>query len=198
MKDYENLNKYFNKRPKTFLMVFFVWTIFIALCSIVVIILEPGLNISSVIYQAVYSLAVIGVVMYLYSVQFSLKKARVGKSLLKQADGNEEVRDRWLDEMESEIERAKYRNIEKKKKGCNFAITDNWIIGAVGIYLARMDAVRLNNIKSIGPFVTILRSRGGKAYFYQVSVTDKNGREHRFWMRNEAHMNSAIKYLQGR
>lgn len=198
MKDYENLNKYFNKTPKIWCIVLLVWTIFIGISNIALSFVESGVDLLSMIYSAVYVLVIAGVALYLYSVQFSLKKARVGKSLLKQADGNKEVRDRWLDEMESEIESAKYRDIGKKKKGCNFAITDNWIIGAVGFYMARMDAVRLSNIKSIGPFITIVKNRGARAYFYQVSVTDKNGKEHRFWMRSEENMNSAIKYLQSR
>lgn len=198
MKDYENLNKYFNKTPKIWLMVLLVWTILIGVSNIALAFLESGVDLLSMIYQAVYVLVVAGVVMYLYSVQFSLKKARVGKSLLKQADGNKEVRDRWLDEMESEIESAAYRDIGKKKKSCNFAITDNWIIGAAGIYMARMDAVRLTNIQSIRPFITIVKSKGAKAYYYQVGVTDKSGKEHRFLMRSEENMNSAIKYLQKR
>lgn len=187
MKKYPNITKYFNTIPRTFLLIgliiytsitiVFHWRLFVVgRTPIVIQLILLSVSVLLIVYMA-----------NAYYVQFSLERARIGKHFKKYLGFSKEEVAAALTQINSELERPVYSDINPKRKKCCFFITNNWVIGTDGAAALRVNAVRIADIKSV--------DKGGDTYSCTLEVRDNRNWGYYFHLSSYQHVNMAVKYL---
>ncbi len=205
MKPYPNITKYFNTVPRTYLLVATIWFGIVFIGSVAVAIAsivfgggtipsdDPALG--YIIYSLIYCAAIFLIFFYLYSCQFTLVRARVGKHLAKTYGYSKEQLENIFAQINQEIVNPRYADAMKKKKYCSFFITQNWIIGTDGVMIYRANAVHLANVRNVAKNV-LTRYRKGITYYYHVlEITDVKNHVYRFYLRDEQYRDQAYDVL---
>ncbi len=205
MKPYPNITKYFNTVPRTYLLVATIWFGIVFIGSVAVAIASivsgggtiPGDDpaLGYIIYSLIYCAVVFLIFFYLYSCQFTLVRARVGKHLAKTYGYNKEQLENIFVQINQEIVNPRYGDAMRKKKYCSFFITQNWIIGTDGVMIYRANAVHLANVCNVAKNV-LTRYRKGITYYYHVlEITDVKKHVYRFYLRDEQYRDQAYDFL---
>ena len=192
MKKYSTLNKYFNRTPRGFLFVFFLFNAIPTAINIIgaIISFDPILLVGTAV-----SVVFTAFVFYLYYNQLTLKKARLGKHLKKHYNLEGEQLVAALDSIENEINAPLYSDATNKRKFNAFFVTQNWLVGTDGIMLLRANACRRDNIKSIETNYLVRSKNGFTMYYYVLQVTENDGYVHRFYLRSEENRDMAYDFL---
>lgn len=205
MKPYPNITKYFNTVPRTYLLVATVWfgILFIGNIAMTIVsivseggaILGEGLGIGYILCSLIYCAVVFLMFFYLYSCQYTLVRARVGKHLAKMYGYDKSQLENIFAQINHEIVNPRYGDAMKKKKYCSFFITQNWIIGTDGVMIYRANAVHLSNVRNVAKNV-LTRYRKGITYCYHVlEITDVKNHVYRFYLRDEQYRDQAYDFL---
>lgn len=190
---YPNFNKDFNRTPKTVALVvgIFFGVMFVFSIVYTFIIATP---LAESLSSFFYSIVRIGICVYLYLIQFDMKKARIGKKIKKNfAGGDAQRAAQMTDEIESELGQPVYSDVANKYRNCNFVLTKNWIVGCQGRYLFRANAVRLDAVKEVEKIHRTVRSgrSGAVARYYELEIKDNNNVTYQFQLRNEESLEDA-------
>ena len=194
-KKYPNINKYFNRLGKGFVLAL---TIFYGCFGLLLIVgclsgteVEFGMLIGSIIWTI--GIVVVSFIFYLR--QVNLEKARLGKHLKKYYGLEGEALTNQIAKIDAEVGRPVYADASKKKRYNAFFVTENWLVGTDGFYLLRANACKREDIKSMKPLVVEMTRKGMTTYYYILQVDDKNGYTYNFWLRNEDNMIAAHEFL---
>lgn len=195
MKKYPNINKYFNRTPKgymLFLLIFHIVSggiIYIGCCSL------PEFFPVIRIGYLVYLVLIAQVIYYFYLRIVTLKKVRMGKHLTKYYGLERDALERQLDAIDKEMGHPIYADISKSRKYNAFFITENWLVGTDGVNLLRANVCKRQDIVKIDTGVMI-RIRKGTSYTYHILVvTDKNDYTYNFWLRSRKNLDMAYDFL---
>lgn len=194
-KKYPNINKYFNRLGKGFVLAL---TLFYGSFGVLLIVgcllgteVEFGMLISSIIW----TVAITAVCFMFYLRQVNLEKARLGKHLKKYYGLEGDALTDQIAKIDAEVGRPVYSDASKKKRYNAFFVTENWLVGTDGFYLLRANACKREDIKSMKPLVVEMTRKGMTTYYYVLQVDDKNGYTYNFWLRNEDNMIAAHEFL---
>lgn len=166
MKKRPTLNSCFNGTPKLWFMILFVFY-----CVTTVL----GLLIDFSIMGLISGALTVAVMYGLYLFQDMYEFLRVGKHL-KQYHGYEgDGLTAAFDKMEQEATRPLYKDVPKQKS-FSFMITENWIIGADGVMLLRMNACKRSDVVS----TELKTMSNSKQTFYVLQIKDKNNYTYQF------------------
>lgn len=205
MKPYPNITKYFNTVPRTYLLVATIWFGIVFAGSVLVAIVSiasgDGMSLGSdfgigfILYSLIHCAVVFLIFFYLYSCQYTLVRARVGKHLAKTYGYDKGQLENIFAQINQEIVNPRYGDAMRKKKYCSFFITQNWIIGTDGVMVYRANAVHLSNVRNVAKNV-LTRYRKGITYYYHVlEITDVKNHVYRFYLRDEQYRDQAYDFL---
>ncbi len=195
MKKYDRINSYFNSTPKLLLKIAIIWFGAMTLLAVVLGITSPDISIWTLLGSLLYGGAVCGIFVYLHTCQDTLVNARIGKHMKKVYGMSKEEIEVALDQINTEMNNARYSDVMPKKKYCSFFITENWMIGTDGIMLLRANAVKLCNVTNIQKNYLVRRNKGGTYYYFVIEVTDVKNHVYRFYLRSEENRDRAYNFL---
>lgn len=199
MKKYQNFTKYFNTVPRTYaliLMIFYGISLIISIALCFVELGIPGevegiMKVTSLMWAIIVEAFFIN----LYMVQFTLKRARIGKQLKKNYGFTGEELDAALAEINTELENPRYADATKKNKFNSFFITKNWIVGTEGVMLLRANAIKIADVAKVEKNYLVRHNRYRKIIYYVLQLTTKSDRVHRFYLRSEENVDMAGEFL---
>ena len=193
-KKYPNINKYFNRLGKGFVLVLMFFYGLIGIGCVLACI-TTGAGFGELLISLVWTVAIVVVCYLFYLRQVNLEKARLGKHLKKYYGLEGEALTNQIARIDAEVGRPVYADASKKKKYNAFFVTENWLVGTDGFYLLRANACKREDIKSMKPLVVEMTRKGMTTYYYILQVEDKNGYTYNFWLRNEDNMFAAHEFL---
>ena len=195
MKKYPNINKYFNRTPRGYLIFLMILHILAGGGILFWLFTMPEISwVIKIIYLA-YVILVALVICRFYLNIVTLVNARLGKHLTKYHGLEGEALVSQIDAIEDEIEKPVYADVSSKCKYNAFFITDNWLVGTDGVNLLRVNACKREDIVNIDTGVMV-KIRKGKSYFYHIlKVTDKNDYTYQFWLRSQKNLDLAYEKL---
>lgn len=200
MKKYPNINKYFNRTPKGYLI--FLMVLHIMAGGGIFLWLLTVSEISRVIKMGylVYVVLVALVIYHFYMNVVTLANARLGKHLAKCYGLEGEALVSQIDAIEAEVGKPVYADVSSRRKYNAFFITDNWLVGTDGVNFLRANACKREDIVKIDTGVMV-KVRKGTSYLYHIlMVTDKNNYTYKFWLRSQKNLEMAyekLKHIQG-
>jgi hypothetical protein len=196
MKKYDNINRYFNTIPRGWALFAVIWFGLCALGSLLLGIANMDeFGIGMILGGVLYSGAICAFFFHVYSSQFTLVKARIGKNLKKLYGMSDEELVATFEQINKEMNNARYSDVMPSKKYCTFFITNNWIIGSDGVMVYRANAVKLSNIKLIEKNYLVRSNKGGTYYYYVLQITDVKNHVYRFNLRSEENRDKAYNFL---
>lgn len=196
MKKYKNINWYFNTIPRGWALFGAIWFGLCALGSLVLgIVNMDTFGAPMIIGSVLYSGLVSGFFVYVYSTQFTLVKARVGKNLKKLYGMTDEELEAAFTQIDNEMSNPRYASAYPKKKYASFFVTANWMIGSDGVMMYRANAVKLCNIRLIEKNYLVRNSKAGAVYFFVIQITDIKNHVYRFYLRDEEERDRAYNFL---
>ena len=196
-KQYPNLNKYFNKTPKGFILFFLIMYALSAVGTFLALFgaLFAGEGFFGALFSFVVTAAATCFVYWLYLSQVTFARAKMGKHLKKYYGLEGDALKAQIDKIEAEVGKPLYADASKKKKYNAFFVTENWLVGTDGIMLLRANACKRADIKSVEPAI-YTRTRKGITYYYHIlKVVDKNDYTYEFWLRSEENVAMAYEFL---
>lgn len=196
MRKYPNINKYFNRTPKgymLFLLIFHIVSgglIFIGCCSL------PEFFLLIRIVYLVYLIVIAFIIYYLYLRIVNLKNVKVGNHLMKYYGLEGKALERQIDAIDKEMVHPIYADICSNRKYNAFFITENWLVGTDGVNLLRANVCKRQDIIKVDTGVMV-RIRKGTSYTYHILVvTDKNNYTYNFWLRSQKNLDMAYDFLR--
>lgn len=194
MKKYPNINKYFNRTPKGYLIALLIFHILsggaIFLCMPVS---EVGWGYK--LGYLGYVILVALLIFHFYRNVVTLAKARMGKHLKQYYGLEKEALVAEIDAIEEEVGRPIYADVSDKHKYNAFFITDHWIVGTDGVNLLRANACKREDIVRYD-MGSMQKIRKGAAYVYYILlITDKNNYTYKFWLRSGEKLEEAYAKL---
>lgn len=193
-KKYPNINKYFNRLGKGFVLVLMCFYGFTGICGALGCI-TAGFGFAAAAISLIWAFAIVAVCFMFYLRQVNLEKARLGKHLKKYYGLEGDALVRQLEMIDAEVGRPVYADASKKKKRNAFFVTENWLVGTDGVYLARVNACKRSDIVSVDPYILEMTRKGMTTYYYMLKVADKNLHTYEFWLRGEDNMMMAHEFL---
>ncbi len=194
-KKYPNINKYFNRLGKGFVLALTVFYGFFGVLLIVGCISGTEVEFGMLLGSIIWTVAIVAVSFMFYLRQVNLEKARLGKHLKKYYGLEGDALTNQIAKIDAEVGRPVYADASKKKRYNAFFVTENWLVGTDGFYLLRANACKREDIKSMKPLVVEMTRKGMTYYYYVLQVDDKNGYTYNFWLRNEDNMIAAHEFL---
>lgn len=195
MKKYPNINKYFNRTPKGYLIFLMILHILSGGAIFVRLLPEPEIGWGIKIGYLAYLVVVALVIYHFYRNVVTLANARLGKHLKKYYGLDGEALVAQLDAIEAEVAKPIYADVSPNRKYNAFFITDNWLVGTDGVNLLRLNACKREDIikADTGAMVKL---RKGTSYVYHIlMVTDKNNYTYKFWLRSQENLEMAYEKL---
>lgn len=200
MKKYPNINKYFNRTPRGYLIFLMILHILsgggIFLWLLTVSEIGWGIKIGYLVYVVLIAL----VIHHFYMNVVTLANARLGKHLTKYCGLEGDTLVAQIDAIEAEVGKPVYADVSNNHKYNAFFITDNWLVGTDGVNLLRANVCKRVDIVKVDTGVMV-KIRKGKSYFYHIlMVTDKNNYTYKFWLRSQKNLQMAyekLKHIQG-
>lgn len=181
-KKYPTLNSYFNATPKLWFIILFVFYCITTVLGLLVDFSFGGL---------IAGVLTIAVMYGLYLFQDMYEHLRIGKHLKKYHGYEGDGLVAAFDKMEQEANRPLYKDIPKQKS-FSFMVTENWIIGADGVMLLRMNACKRSDVVSI----EIKTMSNSKQTFYVLQIKDKHNYTYRFALSSPESAQLAYDFLR--
>ena len=194
-KKYPNINKYFNRLGKGFVLALTVFYGFVGVLLILGCLFGTEVEFGMLLGSIIWTVAIVAVSFMFYLRQVNLEKARLGKHLKKYYGLEGEALTNQIAKIDAEVGRPVYADASKKKKRNAFFVTENWLVGMDGFYLVRANACKREDIQSVKPLVVEMTRKGMTYYYYILQVEDKNDYTYNFWLRNEDNMIAAHEFL---
>lgn len=195
MKKYPNINKYFNRTPKGFILFFLILYVISGIASLALSIFSPEIPLVDKLISLVWTIVIVGIFYYFYICQVSLTKARMGKHLKKYYGLEGDALVAAIDSIESELNKPLYADASNKRKYNAFFVTENWLVGTDGVMLMRANACKRADIQKIEKNVLTRRRKGITYYYYILQVTDKNNYVYQFYLRSQENVDMAYDFL---
>lgn len=194
-KQYPNLNKYFNRLGKGFILFFLIMNGLTGIGIILGCITSGFAGLGETLFFLIWTVGVIAFFYWLYLGQITFRRAKLGKHLKKYYDLEGEALKAQIDAIEAEVGNPLYKDVSKKRKMNAFYVTENWLVGTDGIMLVRPNACKRSDIKSIDPEIYTRNRKGITYYYYILKVVDKNDYTYEFWLRSEENVAMAYEFL---
>lgn len=193
MKKYPNINKYFNRTPRGYLISLMILHILIGGWIFVWLLTIPGGWIIKLLYLA-YLVVIAYVIYHFYRNVATLANARLGKHLTKYYGLEGDALVAQLDAIEAEVGNPIYADVSNRRKYNAFFITENWLVGTDGVNLLRVNVCKREDIVSVdtGYMATVGH---GRTYYYILLVLDKNNYTYKFWLRSPENVEKAYEKL---
>ncbi len=182
MKKYPTLNSYFNATPKLWFMILFVFY-----CVTTIL----GLLIDFSIFGLISGVITVAIMYGLYLFQDMYEFLRVGKHLKKYHGFEGDGLVAAFNKMEQEAAKPVYKDIPKQKS-FSFMVTENWIIGADGVMLLRMNACKRSDVTSM----EVRTMSNSKQTFYILQIKDKNNYTYQFALSSPESAQLAYDFLK--
>lgn len=192
-KQYPNLNKYFNKTPKGFILFFLAMYVLSTVGAFLGLFTGEGFLGALVLF--VVTVALTCFIYWLYLGQVTFARAKLGKHLKKYYGLEGDALKAQIDAIEAEVGKPVYADAVSKKKYNAFFVTENWLVGTDGIMLVRANACKRADIKNIEPAVYTRTRKGITYHYYILKVVDKNDYTYEFWLRSEENVAMAYEFL---
>lgn len=184
MKKYPNINQYFNRTPKGYLIFLLLLHLLSGGAIFVWLLPVPELGWGVKLVYLAYVVCVALIIYHFYRNVVTLAKARLGKHLRKYYGLEKEALAAQLDEIEAEVGNPVYADVSDRRKYNAFFITRHWLVGTDGVNLLRANACKREDIVKVDMGVMV-KFRKGTSYFYHIlMVTDKNDYTYKFWLRS--------------
>ncbi len=194
-----NINKYFNRTPKGFLIALMVFYGGIGVLLAIGSLFGAGSGfferIGSFIMALIWTVVVTGVVFFFYMRLVTLEKVRLGKHLNKYYGLEGDALKEQIAKIDAEVGKPLYADAADKKRYNAFFVTENWLVGTDGIMLMRANACKRADITKIEPAVLTRYRKGITYYYYILQVTDKNNYTYQFWLRSQENVDMAYSFL---
>ncbi len=196
MKKYPNINQYFNKTPKGYLILLLALHLLISGAILGWLIPVSGLGWGADIVYLAYMVCVALVILHFYRNVVTLARARLGRHLKKYYGLENEALEAQLDEIEAEMGAPVYADVSGRRRYNAFFITRHWLVGTDGVNLLRANACKREDIVKVDMGVMV-KFRKGTSYFYHIlMVTDKNNYTYKFWLRSQKNLELAYEKLK--
>ena len=196
MKKYPNINKYFNRTPKGYLIFLMLLHILCGVGIFVLLIPETEIGWGVKLGYLIYVIIIFCVIYHFYSNIVTLANAKMGKHLKKYYGLEKEALVAQLDAIAEEVGNPVYADVSRKHKYNAFFITEHWLVGTDGVNLLRANACRREDIVKFD-MGTMIKIRKGTSYIYYIlMVTDKNNYTYKFWLRSQEHLERAYEKLE--
>ena len=197
MKKYPNINKYFNRTPKGYLIFLMVLHILCGGAIFVWILPVPELGWGVKAGYLAYVILVALIIYHFYRSVVGLANARLGKHLKKYYGLEKEALAAQLDEIEAEVGNPVYADASNKRKYNAFFVTEHWLVGTDGVNLLRANACKREDIVKVDMGVMV-KIRKGTSYSYHIlMVTDRNNYTYKFWLRSPEYTEMAYNRVCG-
>lgn len=181
--NYPNFKKHFNTNPKMWIKFGWFFAELYYFYLLYVVLITPPKYVANWTFFICLQLLILAIFGLSYNKQLTLVNAKIGKHLKKR--GYTDVAN-VLKEIDDEMISPEYAILRKCTHGyANFMITKNWIIGADGLKLMGVNAVRKCEVHSLKKDFIIKRSKYGKNYYFTLNITDTSGFSYTFFTLHE-------------